>query len=72
MQMKLTNKEPLGAETHLYVVTTKGQNLIVKTSANADFRLGDTLNFVPNMEKAKFFSKEEGEPNICDKVEKKW
>ncbi len=72
MQMKLTNKEPLGSETHLYVVTTKGQNLIVKTSANADFRLGDTLNFVPNMEKAKFFSMEEGEPNICDKVEKKW
>ena len=32
----------------------------------------DTLNFVPNMEKAKFFSMEEGEPNICDKVEKKW
>ena len=72
MQMKLTNKEPLGSETHLYVVTTKGQNLIVKTSASADFRLGDTLNFVPNMEKAKFFSMEEGEPNICDKVEKKW
>ena len=72
MQMKLTNKEPLGSETHLYVVTNKGQNLIVKTSANADFRLGDTLNFVPNMEKAKFFSMEEGEPNICDKVEKKW
>src|SRR5574344_2329972 len=72
MQMKITNKEPLGAETHFYLVSNKGQSIIAKTSANAEFRLGDTVNFVPNMEKAKFFSMEEGELNICDKVEKKW
>ena len=72
MQMKITNKEPLGAETHLYLVSNKGQSIIAKTTANADFRLGDSVNVVPNMEKAKFFSMEEGELNICDQIEKKW
>ena len=72
MQMKIVNKEPLGAETHLYLVSNKGQQLIAKTNANAEFRLGDTINVVPNMEKAKFFSIEEGEKNICDVIEVKW
>ena len=72
MQMKIVNKEPLGAETHLYLVSNKGQQVIAKTTANADFRLGDTINVVPNMEKAKFFAMEEGEKNICDVVEVKW
>ena len=72
MQMKITNKEPLGAETHLYLVSNKGQSIIAKTTAAADFRLGDSVNVVPNMEKAKFFSMDEGELNICDQIEKKW
>ena len=72
MQMKITNKEPLGAETHLYLVSNKGQSIIAKTTANAEFRLGDSVNVVPNMEKAKFFSMEEGEVNIVDSIEKKW
>lgn len=72
MQMKITNKEPLGAETHLYLMSNKGQSVIAKTTANAEFRLGDTVNLVPVMEKAKYFSTEWGEPNICDKIEKKW
>ncbi|MCR5400884.1 MAG: ABC transporter ATP-binding protein [Treponema sp.] len=72
MQMKITNKEPLGAETHLYLVSNKGQSVIAKTTANAEFRLGDTINIVPNMEKAKFFSMDEDERNICDVIEKKW
>ena len=72
MQMKIVNKEPLGAETHLYLVSNKGQQLIAKTNANAEFRLGDTINVVPNMEKAKFFSMDEGEKNICDVIEVKW
>ena len=72
MQMKITNKEPLGAETHLYLVSNKGQSIIAKTNANAEFRLGDSVNVVPNMEKAKFFSMDEGELNICDQIEKKW
>ena len=72
MQMKITNKEPLGAETHLYLVSNKGQSIIAKTTANAEFRLGDSVNVVPNMEKAKFFALDEGELNICDSIEKKW
>ena len=72
MQMKITNKEPLGAETHLYLVSNKGQSIIAKTNANAEFRLGDSVNVVPNMEKAKFFALDEGELNICDSIEKKW
>ena len=72
MQMKITNKEPLGAETHLYLVSNKGQSVIAKIHDNVEFRLGDTINVVPNMKKAKFFSMEEGELNICDQIEKKW
>ena len=75
MQMKITNKEPLGAETHLYLVSNKGQSIIAKTTANAEFRLGDSVNVVPNMEKAKFFEINPDaaeELNICDVIEKKW
>jgi multiple sugar transport system ATP-binding protein len=75
MQMKITNKEPLGAETHLYLISNKGQSIIAKTTATADFRLGDTVNVVPNMAKAKFFEINPDAPeelNICDMIEKKW
>ena len=75
MQMKITNKEPLGAETHLYLISNKGQSIIAKTTATAEFRLGDTVNVVPNMEKAKFFEinpEAAEEMNICDTIEKKW
>jgi multiple sugar transport system ATP-binding protein len=72
MQMKITNREPLGAETHLYLLTNKGQSMIARTAATAEFRLGDTVNFIPDMERAKFFSTDEDELNICDTVEKKW
>ena len=72
MQMKITNKEPLGAETHLFLVSNKGQNIIAKTTASAEFRLGDTVTVVPNMEKAKYFAMDGDELNICDVIEKKW
>ena len=71
MQMKITNKEPLGAETHLYLVSNKGQSIIAKTTANAEFRLGDSVNVVPNMEKAKFFEinpEAAEEMNICENM----
>ena len=72
MQMKITNKEPLGAETHLYLSTNKGQSLIAKTTATASFRLGETVTLIPNIEKAKFFSTEEGEINIVEDIKKEW
>ncbi len=72
MQMKIANKEPLGAETHLFLTTNKGQNLIAKTHANVQFRLGETVNLIPDMAKAKFFSCEGDELNIVEDIKKEW
>ncbi len=71
MQLKVTNKEPLGAETHLYLMSNKGQSLIAKTTVNVQFRINDTINLIPNMEKAKFFALED-EVNIVDDIKKDW
>ena len=72
MSLKIINQEPLGAETHLYLTTEKGQNMIARTEPENVHHLGDTVNFVPNMEKAKFFAGEGDELNICDSIEKTW
>ena len=66
MQMKVSVVEPLGAETHLYL-NTKTQTVIARTDPEFTFRVGDTANFAPVMEKAKFFDKET-EQNICEVV----
>ncbi len=71
MQLKVTNKEPLGADTHVFL-QTKDCVIIARTDPSIEFNLGDVVNFTPDMEKAKFFSKEEGEVNICEQIEKKW
>jgi multiple sugar transport system ATP-binding protein len=70
MQMKVSNKEPLGAETHVFL-QTRGQNIIARVAPETDFQLGDTVNFRPDMERSKFFSKTD-ESNLCEKIEKKW
>ena len=70
MQLKIANKEPLGAETH-YFLQTKEQSLVARTAPDVDFQLGDVVNFTPSMERAKFFSKET-EENLCEDIEKKW
>jgi len=77
MQLKVTNKEPLGAETHVFLAT-KGQSIIarVQASAKESFKLGETVNFVPDMNKCKFFIKDSSDPdkelNICEKIEAPW
>ena len=76
MQMKITNQEPLGASTHLFLAT-KGQNIIAITGPEHKFTLGDMVNFVPNMEKSKFFmkspeGKDEDELNICEDIPNTW
>ncbi len=79
MQMKISNKEPLGAETHLFLAT-KGQNVIarVQASTKEGFKLGETVNFVPSMERCKFFVKNAQNPdeelNICEKdsIDRPW
>ncbi|MBP5283903.1 MAG: ABC transporter ATP-binding protein, partial [Treponema sp.] len=71
MQLKVVNKEPLGANTHVFL-QTKDCVIIARAAPEIEFQLGDVVNFAPDMETAKFFSKEAGEPNICEKIEKTW
>lgn len=66
MQMKVSVVEPLGAETNVFLAT-KTQSIVARTSPENKFQIGDTANFTPNMEKAKFFDKET-ELSICDSV----
>jgi multiple sugar transport system ATP-binding protein len=71
MQMKVSNKEPLGAETHLFLAT-KSQSIVarVQASAKGDFKIGETVNFKPSMDRCKFFVKNpedlSKEINICE------
>ncbi len=71
MQVKVSNKEPLGAETHLFL-STKTQSIVarVQAASKADFKIGETVNFVPAVERCKFFAKcpedLSKELNICE------
>jgi multiple sugar transport system ATP-binding protein len=77
MQMKITNKEPLGAETHLFLAT-KGQNIVarVQAAAKEGFKLGETVNFRPRIDRCKYFVKNpedlDEEKNICEKIDAPW
>ncbi|MBP5175355.1 MAG: sn-glycerol-3-phosphate ABC transporter ATP-binding protein UgpC [Treponema sp.] len=77
MQMKVVNKEPLGAETHLFLAT-KNQQIIarVQASTKESFKLGETVNFKPDMSRCKFFVKNsedlDAELNICEKIDAPW
>ena len=66
LQMKVSVIEPLGADTHLHLLT-KTQSVVAVTEPEYKFQIGDTANFTPIMEKAKFFDKET-ELNICEEV----
>ncbi len=55
--LKVTVVEPLGADIHLWL-TTKTQNLVARTESHYTFRINDQTNFVPKMEKARYFDKE--------------
>ena len=77
MQMKVINKEPLGAETHLFL-QSKDQSIVarVQASAKESFKLGETVNFKPDMTRCKFFVKNpedlDEELNICEKIDAPW
>ena len=66
LQMKVSVIEPLGADTHLHLLS-KTQSVVAVTEPENKFQIGDTANFTPIMEKAKFFDKET-ELNICEEV----
>lgn len=68
MQLKITVKEPLGAETHLYLASNH-QQLIARTFNTVEASIGESLSFIPNMEKARFFDSTT-EENICDDMQK--
>ncbi len=71
MQVKVTNKEPLGAETHVFV-QVKGSDIVAKVNPEVIVQLGDTINLTPDMARAKFFDVN-SEINICEpEIEKKW
>ncbi len=66
MQMQVNVIEPLGSETQLYL-TSKNQHVVAKVAPNYTFKIGESVNFEPVMDKAKFFDKET-EKNICEEV----
>lgn len=66
MPLKVSVIEPLGAETHLFLNTTN-QSVVSRTTPDIILQIGDTANFVPLMDKAKYFDKET-ELSICDDV----
>jgi multiple sugar transport system ATP-binding protein len=63
---KITIVEPLGAETHLYLNTGK-HDFAARSHAETGFVIGEVENFIPNMEKSKFFDVKT-EKNICEDV----
>ena len=57
LAVKVTVVEPLGADIHLWL-TTNTQPLVARTEPHHNFKVGDTVNFIPRMEKARYFDKE--------------
>jgi multiple sugar transport system ATP-binding protein len=55
--VKITVVEPLGADIHLWL-TTKSQPLVARTEPSYNFSVGNAANFIPEMEKARYFDKE--------------
>ena len=71
MPVKVTNKEPLGADTHIFV-QIQNINIVAKCDPKVNPALGETINFTPKMDRCKFFDAET-EVNICEPdIEKKW
>ena len=53
---KITVVEPLGADIHLWL-TAGNQPMVARTPPDHNFKVGDTVNFKANMEKAHFFDR---------------
>jgi multiple sugar transport system ATP-binding protein len=57
MPLKITVVEPLGADIHLWL-NTGVQPLVARTEPHHHFAVGETVNFAPHMEKARYFDRE--------------
>jgi multiple sugar transport system ATP-binding protein len=55
--VKVTVVEPLGADIHLWL-TTDTQPLVARTEPHREFKVGDTVKFIPRMDKARYFDRE--------------
>ncbi len=55
--LKITVVEPLGSEIHLWL-STKTEPIVARAEAHYNFHVGDQVNFVPRMEKARYFDKD--------------
>jgi multiple sugar transport system ATP-binding protein len=58
MKLTVTVFEPLGAESTVWLNTSKGQPLVARTGPEYTFKVGQTTHFSPTMEKARYFDKE--------------
>jgi multiple sugar transport system ATP-binding protein len=57
LKAKIEVIEPLGAETHLFI-NTSDHSVIARTAPDNIFKVGDEVNFTPNLEKIHFFDLE--------------
>jgi multiple sugar transport system ATP-binding protein len=55
--VQVTVVEPLGADIHLWL-STGTQPLVARTEPNHTFTVGDSVQFTPRMDKARYFDKE--------------
>jgi multiple sugar transport system ATP-binding protein len=55
--VEITVVEPLGADIHLWL-STGTQPLIARTEPHHEFKVGDSANFIPHMDKARYFDRE--------------
>ena len=53
---KVTVVEPLGADTHLWLATAS-HTMVARTEPHHTFKVGDTANFTPRLDKARYFDK---------------
>jgi multiple sugar transport system ATP-binding protein len=63
--VKITVVEPLGADIHLWL-TTVTQPLVARTEPHHIFKVGDEINFIPHMDKARYFDKDTEEAVLAE------
>jgi multiple sugar transport system ATP-binding protein len=57
MPLKVTVVEPLGADITLWL-TINGQSMVARTEPRHNFSVDQSVNFVPKMEKARYFDRD--------------
>jgi multiple sugar transport system ATP-binding protein len=55
--VRITVVEPLGADIHLWL-STASQPMVARTEPHREFKVGESANFIPRLNKARYFDKE--------------